>query len=440
MANTIASSPGVALSPSGQLAGPANYRSVYDFSHQYEPDTFTELYPQYGNGKITSFCQFMGDEAPVMSDMVIWGEQGRLHNFVVGATVTVDSFDCGATEHNLRVGDTIWASDGTKQLQGDVYEITDEFIFKAHNRSAAGAFGFSTTVNLFAAGNEFAKGTSAFSQGHQFDPEMKENYLQIVKEVYITNKSDMAHATWLTAEGHDDAWFLYEAERSRALLENKKELTNVFGYRAVGNAAAAGKKGMNGVVPQVEAGGNIGNGNIDTIGDIDDWTKRLRKQGQCNQFAWWADQLQMIDVNTLLANQNSYWDGGTNYGMFNNNKDLAIHLDFKSFTRNDFTFHMSRFDALDDPTLFGGDKFLDTGVGSIMCPSSQKYITEEGNSMAVPYLRLRNRKSSHTDRTLEEKVLGTPQNPIEDDVLKIIWTTEFTNQLVGANEWAVNYR
>ncbi len=442
MANTISATPGVELSPSGQLAGPANYKSIYDYSHQYDPDTFLDLYPQYGSGKITAFSETMGMTKPFMSDIVIWGEQGRLHNFVEGATVTTDSFDCGATKHNLRVGDIIWASDGTKQLAGDVYEITDDFIFKAHNRSAVGAFGFSTTVNLFAASNEFVKGAGNFTQTNQYDPEIKENYPQIVKGYYETNKSDMAHATWLSAEGHDDAWFLYEAERERQVLENKKELTNVFGPRAVAgsNSATAGKAGMNGVVPQVEAGGNIGNGNIDTIDDINDWTKRLRKQGKCRSFMWWVDQLQYIDADTMLSDQNSYWDGGSNWGMFDNDKDMGLHMGFKDFSKNGFDFYLSRFDALDDPTLFGGEKFLATGVGSIMCPAAQKYITEEGESTASPYLVIRNRVSKHTDRTLEEKVLGTPLNPIREDRLEIHWTTEFTNQLVGANEWAVNYR
>lgn len=442
MSNTIATTPGVELSPSGQLAGAANYRSSYDFSHQYDPDTFVEMFPQYGNGKLTSFCEFMGMERDFMSDVLIWGEQGRLHNFVVGATVTTDSFDCGATPHNVRPGDTIWASDGTKQLQADVYEITDDFIFKAHNRSAVGAFGFSTTVNLFVSGNENAKGSGTFADGHEFEPEIKENYPQTIKEVYKTNKSDMAHATWLTADGHDDAWNLYEADRSRILFENKKEITNVFGVRAVAgsNAAVAGKAGLKGVEQQVKEGGNVGNGNVTDITDVDDWTKRLRRQGKCNTFTIWADQQQMIDYNTLLSNQNSHWDGGSNFGLFDNSKEMALHLDFTSFSRNGYHMHLTRFDVLDDPTLFGGAKFLDTGLGSIMCPASQKSVTENGQSMAVPYLSLRNRKSSQIDRTLETKVLGTPQNPIEDDYMKIIWTAEFSNQVVGANEWAVNNR
>lgn len=446
MANTIATTPGVATTPTPQLAGPSNYLSVYDFSHQYEPDTFVDLYPQYGNGKLTSFCKFMGQEKPFTSDMVIWAEQGRLHQLVENVTIAVDAFDCGATKHNLRVNDIIWISDGTDQVQADVYEITDDFKFKAHNRSATGAFPFDTavaTVNLFSGSNEFAKKTENFKQGRTETPETKENYPHIIKEFYDVAKSDMAHKTWLSApNAGQDRWFVYEWERTRIRFENLIEITNVFGTRAVAGSASAtaGKKGMNGVVPQVKTGGNVGNGNITDLSDIDDWTKRLRKQGKVNSFTLWNDQQQMIDLTTMLSGVNAPFSGGANYGIFDNSKDLALHLDMSSFTRNGYNFHATRFDVLDDPTLFGGAKFIDTGIGSLMVPAAETFVTENDQTVARPYLCLRNRKSAEIDRTMETKVFGLEQNPIDKDALEVHYLKEMTNQVIGANEWGVNNR
>lgn len=442
MANTIAGSPGVALSPHGELASSANYMTAFDYSNQYDPDTFLELYPQYGNGKITSFCNFMGMEKPFESDLVIWSEEGRLHQIIQGATVTTDSFDCGSTEHNLRVGDIIWASDGTTQYQADVYEIASTTVFKAHNRSTTGAFSFAGTVNVFKSGSEFAKKTENFSQGRTWDPEIKQNYPQIIKEFYDVAKSDMAQITWITTPQGKDVWYQYDWERTRMMFENEIELTNVFNVRAVSgsNAATAGKAGMDGVVPQLQSGGNVGNGIISDLTDIDDWTKELRKQGNVRTFTVWADQNQMIEFNNLLDGINAHYGGGRNYGLFNNSEDLALHLDFYEFTRAGFTFDLTRFDALDDPTLFGDDNFLTTGVQSIFVPASEKTVTENGQSVTTPYLCVRKRKSANIDRSLEVKILGTPQNPINKDSMEVHYLTEMTNQVVGANEWVVNFR
>lgn len=435
MANTIAGAP--AITPHGALQGTASYRTVFDYSHQYDLEAYLELYPTYGNGKITSFCDFMGMNKDFESDLVIWAEEGRLHQIVQNVTVTTDSFDCGATEHNLRVGETIWISDGVSaNVQGDVYEITSATVFKAHNRSAVGAFSFSGTVSLFAGGNEFAKKTEGFTQGKTWDPTIKQNYPHIMKELYEVAKSDMAQITWLEENKY---WYKEDWENTRILFENEREITNVFNRRAVSgsNAAVAGKQGVNGVVPQIYDGGITSNGYIDSLDDIDDWTRRLRKEGKCKVFTQWNDQEQNIENNNFLSGINAYFSSGANYGLFDNDKDLALHLDFHSFERNGYTMHTTRLDVLDDPTLFGEDNFLVTGVASLIVPSSEKSVTENGQTAASPYLVTRYRKNQNIDRTLEVKIFGTPDNPIKKDAMEIEYVSEFTNMVIGANEWGV---
>ena len=442
MANTIASSPGVSTSPSGALATSANFRTAFDFSDQYLPDTFLEMFPRYGNGKLTSFAKLMGMEKPYESDLVKWTEQGRLNQIITGASVTTDTFDCGSDLHNLRVGDTIHVSNGTNQYQADVYEIVDANTFKAHNRSATGAFSLAGDVSIFVSGNEFAKKTSNFTESRTWEPEIYENYSHIIKEFYDVPKSDMAQLTWVqTPEGKDN-WYVYDWERTRVLFENKIELTNVFGSNAVdsSNAYAAGKRGLKPVEQQVKSGGNVGNGNIDSLADIDEWTKRLRKQGNVRTYMIWADQLQHLDLQTALEQVNAPFAGGANYGLFDNDEEMALHLEFQEFSRAGFTFDLTRFDALDDPTYFGEDNFLSTGIGSIFVPAANKTVMENDQSTETPYLCLRNRKSANIDRTLETKIMGTPENPIREDSMEIHYTKEMTNQVVGVNEWVINNR
>ncbi|MFJ1491846.1 hypothetical protein [Capnocytophaga canis] len=443
MPNSILPNPGVKTTPHPRLATAASYMSVYDFSHQFLPEKFTELFPRYGNGKLTSFCKFMGKEDTFASDKVIWAEQGRLHQFVTNVTVTGDSFNCGVNEHNLRIGETIWISDGTKQLQADVYEITSKTVFKAHNRSTTGAFGFTGTVNLFVSGNEFAKKTNNFTEGKQENPEIKEAYPHILKAYYDVAGSDMARLDWLsTEEGGTDRWFVYEWERERMRFENLIEITAITNERAIAGSAAAnaGKQGMDGVIPQLKKGANVGSGYIDSLDDIDDWTKRLRKQGKNNVYTLWNDQEQMIRLSNMLSAVNAPFAGGANYGMFDNKQELSIHLDFGTFVRNGFTFHSTRMEMFDDPTMFGGEKFVDTGVGSLWVPGGETYTTENGETKTRPYMVVRNRKSGDTDRTLITKLFGTPENPISADKMAVEYLKEYTVQVVGANEWAVNNR
>lgn len=440
MAMTINANPAVSDASSGQIRTSYNYISEYDYATQYEPDKVLGLHPRYANGSITGFCAITGSEKDYNSDVVLHGEQDRLMNILRGVTVVGDVFTTnGAEKSNVRVGDALLITDGTIEKQGVVTAINSASEFVVANRDT-GAFGFGGAVTVSIFSSEFPKADSGFTQGFQHDPTFYKNYSHIIKEYYDVAESDMAHSTWLKTPQGEDKWFSYEMERNRIKFQNKMELTHVFSKRAAtGSAAAtAGYGGLDGIVPTVESRGNVGNGYIESLAELDAMTKRLRRQGNSTSYTGWADQDQRIKLSNTLGAVNQYSDTGANYGVFNNDKNLALHLDFEAFTRNGLSFHMTDWRALNDPTLLGADQFLATSVACLFIPTGQKQVTDEtGQKSASPYISIRYRKQGDVNRKMRTKIFGLQGTEIREDKMEIQYISEQTNQVVGANEYLV---
>jgi hypothetical protein len=427
---------GAAVSPSGVLQASYNYMSQYDYAQVFEPDKVLSIHPKYGNGLITGFCTAVGSELDYASDTVIHGEQGRLHQISKNVSVVGDVFTC-PEPHNLRVGETIMISDGAKDAQADILTVTSATEFTAANRKV-GAFGFAGNVSLFAFTSDFAKGSVGFSQGKIWRPEFYTNYTHTFKEYFDVAESDMAHASWVNTP-YGERWFNNDMERTRILMQNKVELTQVFNERAAAGSAAAnaGKGGMIGIVPTVRTRGNVGNGYITTLDELDQICFLLKQQGSGNVFTVWVDQVQNNYFTKMLAAVNAPFSGGANYGVFQNNSTLALHLDFHSFVRNGITFHLTPWKLLDDPTLLGGEKFATTSVACMFVPAGEKMVQENGENVAKSYVSIRSRVSGGVNRKMKTKIFGLLGTETKEDKTCVEYICEQTNQVVGANEWMV---
>ncbi len=441
MAFALDAVPGVKTAPSGVAQTSYNYMSAYDYATVYKPELVMKLHPRYGNGLITGFCKITGSEQTYESDVVKHTEQGRLHQLVEGVTVAGDVFTCPAgVKHNLRVNETVLISDGTNEAQGDVIAINSDEEVVIANRGA-GAFGFAVapaTVSLFSFSSDWEKGSEGFTTGKTWKPDFYENFTHTMKEYFDVAESDVAHASWVeTPDG--DKWYNYDMERTRVLMQNKIELTQVFNERAeAGSAAAnAGKGGMNGIVPTIKTRGNVGNGYIETLAQLDEISFRLKQQGAGNVYTVWCDQIQLNKFSTMLGSVNRAFDAGANYGVFQNNPKMALYLDFHSFVRNGITFHLTPWKLLDDPTLLGGTNFISTSIACLFVPSGEKMVTENGNTEAKPYISIRSRVGGGANRKLKTKIFGLFGTETRADKVQVEYIAEQTNQVVGANEWLV---
>lgn len=432
-------------SPAGQLATAANFIDPYTYAIQYQPELVPELHLKNGKGKITKFCALTGSENSYASDQVKHSEMGRLHTVSEGVTVAGDVFTCAAP-HNLRVNDVVMISDGVVERTAVVSAITSSLIFVGENQEA-GAFGFSNAgvgpVTVSAFSNTWGKGAENFTQGMTYSPEIITNYSHIIKEFYDTNESDMAHLTWIKAPMYPggEGWYNIEMQRTMDLYDNKIELTHLFNKRTVAGSAAAlagFPLGMKGVIQQVEERGNIGNEYITGIEELSDIAFRIKQQGGARAYTVWCDHKQMAYFRVMMATVNGNFANGTNYGVFQNSKDMALALDFQSVTIDGITFHFTPWALLDDPTLLGSAFFDVTSIACLFVPAGETSVLEEGNSVSRAYLSIRYRQQAGLNRYKKTKIFGGAiGTPHKKDTMEAHYETEQTNQVIGANQYFV---
>ena len=135
-------------------------------------------------------------------------------------------------------------------------------------------------------------------------------------------------------------------------------------------ASVAGESGSEGIFYVVGQRGNVfGGGNPTTLAQFDNIIQRLDKQGSIEENVIFVDRQFSFDIDDMLAVQNSYGAGGTSYGLFDNDKDMALNLGFTGFRRG-YDFYKSDWKYLNDPTMRGG---LNAGTSQWTFSSSWIY-------------------------------------------------------------------
>ena len=93
-------------------------------------------------------------------------------------------------------------------------------------------------------------------------------------------------------------------------------------------ASVANLNGSDGIFYSVSQRGNVyGGGNPSTLADFDSIISRLDKQGAIEENVIFLNRNFSFDIDDMLAAQNSYGAGGTSYGLFDNDEEMALTLD-----------------------------------------------------------------------------------------------------------------
>ena len=104
----------------------------------------------------------------------------------------------------------------------------------------------------------------------------------------------------------------------------------------------------------IENRGNVwSGGNPSALADFDAIIQRLDKQGAIQENVLFVNREMGFDIDDMLAAQNSYGAGGTSYGLFENDEEMALNLGFTGFKRG-YEFYKSDWKYLNDATLRGG--------------------------------------------------------------------------------------
>jgi hypothetical protein len=475
----VDATPGFDLQPSAQQVPTAtNYITNFDFLNQYLPDTYEKEFERYGNRTISSFLRLVGAEMPSNSDLVKWAEQGRLHTkytqvgsaaALAATTAVLQVNDAGVpafTANNgiaIREGQTIMLVDNAgggsnKALVTAVDLPNDQFtvaFYENTGLAVAGTGVGNADFTVFIYGSEFKKGTAGMDGSLEADDIFFENSPIILKDKYSVSGSDMAQIGWVEVTTENGAtgylWYLKSEHETRLRFDDYLETSMIeavpaeaaAGANPDSGALAAGYKGSEGIFYSVQTRGNVwSGGNPTALADFDSVISRLDKQGAIEENVIFLDRDFGFDIDDMLAAQNSYGAGGTSYGLFDNDEEMALNLGFTGFRRG-YDFYKSDWKYLNDPTMRGG---LPAGAGSgqvngLLVPAGSTSVYDQilGKNAKRPFLHVRYRASETEDRRYKTWITGSAGGAMTSDLdaMEVHFLSERCVCTMGANNFFI---
>jgi len=142
----------------------------------------------------------------------------------------------------------------------------------------------------------------------------------------------------------------------------------------------------------------------------------------------------------MLASMNSYGAGGTSYGVFNNDQDMALNLGFSGFRRGSYDFYKSDWKYLNDLATRGGinASASSDAVRGVVIPAgvSSVYDQNLGKNLKRPFLHVRYRASQTESRKLKTWVTGSVGAVTSDlDAMTVNFLSERCLVVQGANNF-----
>jgi len=472
----VNSTPGFNLQPSAERVPVAtNYITNFDFLNQYLPDTYEKEFERYGNRTVAGFMRMVGAEMPTNSDLIKWAEQGRLHTKYINvealgaitddvaqfrvddALVPAGTVTTGGTGGiAIRVGQTVFitANTGTGSNKAVVtlvdYGASTFTVAFYEGAGQAMAVGVDCTVMIY--GSEFKKGSEGMTESLEADDFIFENKPIILKDKYAVNGSDMAQIGWIEVTTENGAngylWYMKSEHETRlrfddyletAMIEAVPAELNSGAAAELGNGAAAGAQGAGseGVFYAVENRGNIWSGGIPTaLSEFDSIISRLDKQGSIEENVIFVDRNFSFAIDDMLAAQNSYGSGGTSYGLFDNDEQMALNLGFTGFRRG-YDFYKSDWKYLNDPTMRGD--LTNGGINGLLVPAGSTTVYDQvlGKNAKRPFLHVRYRASETADRRYKTWITGSAGGAATSDLdaMEVNYLSERAVCVLGANNF-----
>ena len=477
----VNATPGFDLQPSAQQVPlETNYITNFDFLNQYLPDTYEKEFERYGNRSVSSFLRLVGAEMPSNSDLIKWAEQGRLHvkyqNCTSGGALgaltgvwtipnNVSNFNpalAGGAKAALRVGQTVMISDktaGSNLTNKGVVTVAPtagapNTVTIAYYEAGGQAMAAGVACDIFIYGSEFNKGENGMVGSNEADDLIFDNKPIIIKDKYAVSGSDMAQIGWIEVSGEDGVsgylWYLKSEHDTRLRFEDYMETAMIEAVPAeAGSGAgdffqgtgaglsAANLNGSEGVFYVVEDRGNVfGGGNPTTLAEFDSIIQRLDKQGSIEENVLFVNRNFSFDIDDMLASQNSYGAGGTSYGLFDNDEEMALNLGFSGFRRG-YDFYKSDWKYLNDPTMRGG--LVGGAINGLLVPAGSTTVYDQilGKNAKRPFLHVRYRASETEDRRYKTWITGSAGGARTSDLdaMEVNFLTERAVCVLGANNF-----
>ena len=460
------------------------------WAQQYLPDLMEKEAEVFGNRTISGFLSMVGAEEPMTSDQVVWSEQGRLHLSYLGHVHSTSggqdscsqldiisdidgNTDVASGNHGIRVNDTLIISDTTNGVKKAlvVGVSTDRIDVAVYGAAALSGTTSGSATTILVYGSEYTKGTEYFlvgsvttqtNQRGSNEPSFKSftNKPIILKDQYEVSGSDASRIGWveITSESGQSGflWYLKAEADTRArfsdyieisMLEAESggagnditESSNVM-YDATGNAT-----GTEGLFAAIESRGNVTSGisgvNAATdLAEFDAILAEFDKQGAIEENMLFVNRSVSLAIDDMLASMNSYGSGGTSYGVFSNDEEMALNLGFSGFRRGSYDFYKSDFRYLNDKATRGGinDTAGSNAIRGVIVPAGTSNVYDQslGKNLTRPFLHVRYRASQTDDRRMKTWVTGSVGAATSTlDAMQINFLSERCLVTQGANNF-----
>ena len=395
------------------------------WAQQYVPDLYEAEIEKFGDRSVGGFLKMVGAEMPMSSDQIVWSEQGRLHLSYSGGTMGADTSGAntitGLTGHAIRVGQTVVISDGADTVKAYVSAIpnANAITVKCYTNSTgcvtAGIATTASAIKLFVYGSEFVKGVSGMSEAVKPSFQSYTNNPIILKDKYEISGSDASQIGWVEVTGEAGQsgylWYIKAEGDTRKRFEDYLEMAMIESEKNV-NTNLADIAGTEGLFAAVKDRGHIhedgidGSSASDDLADFDNMLKKLDKQGAIEENVLFLNRDLSLNIDDMLAAQNSYGSGGTSWGLFNNSEDMAINLGFSGFRRGSYDFYKTDWKYLNDASTRGE---IASDVTGILVPAGTSSVYDQilGKNIKRPFLHVRYRASQADDRKLKSWITGS---------------------------------
>ena len=463
-----------------------------DWAQQYLPDLMAQEAEIFGNRTISGFLSQVGAEESMTSDQVIWSEQSRLHLSYTGTvqpagdvngTITISADIDGNTAvgatasrvHGIRVNDMLLIAQAGVVVKALAVETPNSNVVSVEPYATAALSTLTAAAcTILVIGSEFGKGASYADETGTFktdsrganEPAFKSfhNKPIIMKDYYEVSGSDVSRIGWVEVASEDGAsgymWYLKAEADTRARFNDHLEMTmleaektadaSAIGFGANSQVRGAADAGLNGAGTEglfaaIEDRGNITSGitgvNAATdLAEFDAILAEFDKQGAIEENMMFVNRATSLAMDDMLASMNSYGAGGTSYGVFDNNEDMALNLGFSGFRRGSYDFYKSDWKYLNDLSTRGLINGKDTvnAIRGVMIPAGVSTVYDQalGKNLKRPFLHVRYRASATDNRKLKTWTTGSVGAVTSDlDAMEVHYLSERCLVVQGANNF-----
>jgi hypothetical protein len=376
-------------------------------------DNREALIKTYGKQGITGFLSMVGAvKAQAVADEVTYWEEARLHQLQVGtasAGLTVTAANAAAIV--VRENDVV-LSGSDRFFVSDITGLVITLV--ALDGAAVLANG---AVSLSVIGNLYAQGSDQPNGGFEANVVKRTNPFMIMKEAYKVSGSQATNIGWINLGNGDYRWYMKGEADTRQRFMDKREMMLLLGEKT---SAVTGVSGSEGYFAAIEDRGIVASGtdaDFASLADIDAIIVELDKQGGAAEYAMYVDRATDLAIDDMIAGGGAALSAATSgvtgqFGAFNNDKDMAVELGFRTFGRGGYTFHKHDFKLLNDPTLLSGADFA-----GVMIPMAKVADAKTGDK--APALEINYKATNGYSRELEHWMTGSilgASNATEDSV------------------------